>query len=586
MAAPLIHAQGDPFLVDWNETIAPSMNDTALGTTDLLNETEVPSETLAPSITLSAPSAAPVAIMSIEGMVPLKLMNTPSLLIGSTEVDFLNAVGAFLTEKVVNTVGGGESIDLVQIGLLRQYRSQSRRRLTEEDHTRSLQGAPSSPLYVDLRVLGRLQSRSQTSSSFDFDGVLRLLFDTFAEEFVTTLQAGSDDSFFDSLVTVEVVSSDSVPTSRPADSPTFNDSAPSIFDTFDDGSNGDEEASSTPWSIGVIVGVAAAGAVIVILLLLIVCRLTTGKGAKNHAALSEKREKTRISPSGSGSGHGKETTASASSNDTVAQKKKKWLNSNPSASYDSEAARSISLQQQASDLESQGLYSYVKNDSDSYMGGSVMNSNSVMGMDNMSYAYSLEPGIEPSVAEAYAGDQSTFHEAVPIEIPQITVIEKKGKGRTARNARNASKTSSLGQGSSSDFGLAPQDQSMERPLSPSDLQLTESELDMLPSNLRAEAEKLSRPPTKVVMAPSGKLGIVIDTTVDGPVVHHVNETSNLKGKIFPGDIIVAIDDIDTRAMSAAAITALMVKTANQTRKLTVLDTMKTKKKKKSSSTKR
>jgi C-terminal processing protease CtpA/Prc len=76
--------------------------------------------------------------------------------------------------------------------------------------------------------------------------------------------------------------------------------------------------------------------------------------------------------------------------------------------------------------------------------------------------------------------------------------------------------------------------------------------------------------SRTVVAPPGKLGIVIDTTLEGPVVHKVNPQSPLEGSLFPGDIIVAIDDVDTRAMSASAITALMVRTANMRRKLTVL----------------
>jgi C-terminal processing protease CtpA/Prc len=68
----------------------------------------------------------------------------------------------------------------------------------------------------------------------------------------------------------------------------------------------------------------------------------------------------------------------------------------------------------------------------------------------------------------------------------------------------------------------------------------------------------------------GKLGIVIDTTLEGPIVHKINPQSPLEGSLFPGDIIVAIDDVDTRAMSASAITALMVRTANLRRTLTVL----------------
>lgn len=74
---------------------------------------------------------------------------------------------------------------------------------------------------------------------------------------------------------------------------------------------------------------------------------------------------------------------------------------------------------------------------------------------------------------------------------------------------------------------------------------------------------------RTVVAPAGKLGIVIDTTLEGPVVHRVNPGSPLEGVLFPGDIIVAIDDVDTRAMSASSITALMIKTANKKRNLTV-----------------
>jgi hypothetical protein len=76
--------------------------------------------------------------------------------------------------------------------------------------------------------------------------------------------------------------------------------------------------------------------------------------------------------------------------------------------------------------------------------------------------------------------------------------------------------------------------------------------------------------SREVVAPPGKLGIVIDTTLEGPVVHKVNPGSPLDGIVSPGDIIVAIDNVDTRAMSASAITALMVKTANQERRMTIL----------------
>lgn len=74
-----------------------------------------------------------------------------------------------------------------------------------------------------------------------------------------------------------------------------------------------------------------------------------------------------------------------------------------------------------------------------------------------------------------------------------------------------------------------------------------------------------------VFAPAGPIGIVVDTTKDGPSVHSLKQTSPMLGLINPGDLIVALDDIDTRAMTAATLTRLMAQKANQKeRKITLL----------------
>jgi C-terminal processing protease CtpA/Prc len=88
--------------------------------------------------------------------------------------------------------------------------------------------------------------------------------------------------------------------------------------------------------------------------------------------------------------------------------------------------------------------------------------------------------------------------------------------------------------------------------------------------LQGQAGQTPNQIKREVIAPPGKLGIVIDTTIQGPVVHKVNKNSPLQGILFPGDIITAIDATDTRSMTASAITALMVQTANQQRRLTVV----------------
>jgi len=73
-------------------------------------------------------------------------------------------------------------------------------------------------------------------------------------------------------------------------------------------------------------------------------------------------------------------------------------------------------------------------------------------------------------------------------------------------------------------------------------------------------------------APPGPLGIVIDTTSDGPVVHSMKTNSPLINLIQIADVIVSIDDIDTRCMNAATLTRLMARKSQQPqRKITLLN---------------
>ena len=75
----------------------------------------------------------------------------------------------------------------------------------------------------------------------------------------------------------------------------------------------------------------------------------------------------------------------------------------------------------------------------------------------------------------------------------------------------------------------------------------------------------------VVLAPRGPIGIVVDTSQHGPTVHSLKSTSPMIGLISPGDLIVALDDQDTRGMNAATLTRLMAqKSGQETRKITLL----------------
>ena len=71
-------------------------------------------------------------------------------------------------------------------------------------------------------------------------------------------------------------------------------------------------------------------------------------------------------------------------------------------------------------------------------------------------------------------------------------------------------------------------------------------------------------------APPGKLGVVIDSTSKGPVVHEVKGGSPLEGIVFPGDRIIAIDGEDTRTLPASAVTKIMAAKKDQQRRMTLL----------------
>jgi len=73
-----------------------------------------------------------------------------------------------------------------------------------------------------------------------------------------------------------------------------------------------------------------------------------------------------------------------------------------------------------------------------------------------------------------------------------------------------------------------------------------------------------------ITAPSGKLGIIIDTCSEGPIVHSIKESSPLEGLIFKGDLVVAVDDEDTREWSAHFLTKLVAKKSRHVRKLSVM----------------
>lgn len=72
-----------------------------------------------------------------------------------------------------------------------------------------------------------------------------------------------------------------------------------------------------------------------------------------------------------------------------------------------------------------------------------------------------------------------------------------------------------------------------------------------------------------VMAPAGKLGMVVDTPAGGvPVVHAIKETSVLSSQIKVGDRLLSVDGEDCAGMTAMQVSKLISQKAeNPTRAL-------------------
>ena len=73
-----------------------------------------------------------------------------------------------------------------------------------------------------------------------------------------------------------------------------------------------------------------------------------------------------------------------------------------------------------------------------------------------------------------------------------------------------------------------------------------------------------------VIAPPGKLQIVIHSTKDGPAIHSIKPGSVLEGKLSAGDLILSVNDTDCRNLGAEEVMEMMARQSTSERKLTVL----------------
>ena len=73
-----------------------------------------------------------------------------------------------------------------------------------------------------------------------------------------------------------------------------------------------------------------------------------------------------------------------------------------------------------------------------------------------------------------------------------------------------------------------------------------------------------------IVAPAGKLGLVLRNTKDGPAIHTIKPTSPLANEIFAGDRIVRVNSTDTTTLKAKELTKLMAGNSIKTREIVVL----------------
>jgi len=122
------------------------------------------------------------------------------------------------------------------------------------------------------------------------------------------------------------------------------------------------------------------------------------------------------------------------------------------------------------------------------------------------------------------------------------------------------------------------DNSRDHQLLAADLSADTSEFDNVGSDVvdeisRAVASFIDKPSKRVrreVFAPAGKLGLIVDTSNEGPIVHSIKGDSPLVGQVFAGDYIVAVDDEDTSDWSAHNVTKLVAQKSGRVRKLTLM----------------
>ncbi len=566
-------------LFDFSE-IEHSINATIITDDEISgNQSEEP-----PNDTTSLPFSGSTFFIPVETTINLQLVNTPTLM----DQDQLNAFreitvgilsfyllrGTFLP-SMIETEG-------IEVDIIGQTRSTMVQLATGQALQPRNDGIPE-PLYVSLRIAARIYEEDIEDANLRFDKALGDIFAEKEGEYVEALILKDGDYFrlLNEANIVAEITADIIPydeaidvaengtkgegegsnqnkeEDQKADDVPFQDPEPNSSNKeTKDAEDGEIQGGTLP--LGPIIGIAISGCILLVLVVVLVLRKRGRNMSSNDAGpkIPSPRKKKMWSNYGELQDPVDSIVSeNLLSSDRISSDQKSYVCSND-------------------DLESQAMYSYNPSGTASISTNGrnvkILPSQSY-NFDNMSYAFSLEPGIEASIVEGVnPSDRSDFFRNKPNgsdlpvqEIPHVRMSTDEKPMDVDRMKTNAQKTEG-------EYVMYDHFGNTQIEREPSDLKLTESELQMLPSNLRGSSvESELKFVTRDVMVPAGKLGIVIDTSLEGPVVHSVKKDSYLYGRMFPGDIIVAIDNVDTRTMSASAVTALMGKTSTQRRNLTV-----------------
>jgi len=501
------------------ETLPPTLSPTTITTMALPTPT-----TNTPLQSQSRPDS-PV----VTGQLTLQLQGIDQPFYDNTRSIFLASTQTFFASKTKDRGVNDLRVTVIyQKFVKNNFQKRNLRQLQQDEEDND-----GDVLQIDIGVDGLAEEGFRLSVD-EWNELLFDLVETYSSEYIAMIQdmaAAEENDAFETLVAARALEPLRGNTVAPTSAADGDLIPPMIIKN----GNEAEESDNGEIPLSVIIGAAIGGLVFVIAgVFLIRLGLNYQKqkgvaGRGNHQAINSDAESNTHS-----------INLGPSDDDPVAQttangnKKNVDTNSRQMAGETSVSSESFLYTNSAmhhqnyiNQVSSQTGRQVDESDGQSQTGGTTTGDMSVM-----SYAYSLEPGIEPSVVGA-------SNNAIPGTASNLSFAAYPGGASLASVTSGASSFAFM-----RNF-------------------IGKSSTAAGPSNLSGK-------PAIDIFAPPGKLGIVIDTTIDGPVVHKVNPGSALEGELNSGDIIIAIDGVDTRAMTAAAITGLMVKTANQRRKLSIV----------------